>query len=168
MSHKLHCVRLGGSFVTSSIYIKDSSKYLFVFNSCIRGNKTIFLELCFRFSLFFMKIWKSIFYILAVTPWLFIISLMAFYIHAGRILDRPPNYNQPDPKELSIYYDYAPYIDFFASIWICSLMLWVVVSIIYLIVNRKKIEWLPLVMSGRGHFFGFLLLLSGIFEWYVD
>ena len=115
-----------------------------------------------------MKIWKSIFYMLAVTPWLFIISLMAFYIHAGRILDRPPNYNQPDPKELSIYEDYAPYIDFFGSIWICSLMLWVVLSIIYLIVNRKKIEWLPLIISGIGHFFGFLLLLSGIFEWYVD
>lgn len=115
-----------------------------------------------------MKIWKSIFYVIAVTPWLFIITLMGFYFHAGRLLGHSPSYGRPDPKELSIYDDYAPFINLFGSIWICCFMLWLVISIIYLIVNRKKIEWLPLVISGIGHFFGFLLLYSDILDWYVD
>jgi len=115
-----------------------------------------------------MKIWKSLFYFLAIIPLTFIVSLMTFYFKAGKVLGHAPSYNNPDPKELDIYKAYAPYVDWTADVWLCSLLVWFALTIIYLITMRRRIEWTPLIISGTGQIFGVLLLLSGIFEWYID
>ena len=115
-----------------------------------------------------MKIWKTIFYFLGVIPWTFIVSLMTFYFKAGQVLGHAPKYSNPDPKELDIYKYYAPYINWTAGIWLCSIVVWFILTIIYLIIMRKRIEWTPIIISGTGQFFAILLLLSGIFEWYID
>ncbi len=115
-----------------------------------------------------MKIWKILLYVLGVIPWAFTISLMAFYFHAGRVLGHSPSYNQPDPKELDIYMDYAPFIDVSVDIWLWSFVAWFMLSIVYLIVKRKDIQWAPIIIPAIGQFIAILLLLSGVFEWYID
>jgi hypothetical protein len=115
-----------------------------------------------------MKIWKTIFYFLAIIPWPFIVSIMTFYFKAGQVLGHGPSYNNPDPKELDIYKVYSPYVDWTAEVWGCSLLVWFALAITYLIIMRKRIEWTPLIISSTGQIFGILLLFSGIMEWYVD
>jgi hypothetical protein len=115
-----------------------------------------------------MKIWKTLFYFLAIIPWAFIVSLMTFYFKAGQVIGHAPSYNNPDPKELDIYKIYAPYVDWTAAIWGYSILVWFTFTIIYLIITRKRIEWTPLIISSIGQLSGFFLLLSGIFEWYID
>ena len=115
-----------------------------------------------------MKIWKALFYFLAIIPLAFIVLLMAFYFNAAQVHGHTPSYNNPDPKELDIYKAYAPYIDWTAEAFLYSLLVWFALTIIYLITMRRRIEWTPLIISGTGHVFGLLLLLSGIFEWYID
>ncbi|MES2617300.1 MAG: hypothetical protein V4613_05445 [Bacteroidota bacterium] len=115
-----------------------------------------------------MKIWKIIFYTLGVIPWSFIVTLMSFYYEAGNILGHAPTYDNPDPGELSIYKNYAPYIDFTAEVWLYSLILWIILCIVYIIAKRKEIQWTPIVISGIGQFWGIRLLFSDIFVWYID
>lgn len=112
-----------------------------------------------------MKIWRLIFYILAVIPWTFIAALLTFYIKANQVLGYPPTYNNPDPGKLAIYKEYAPYVDWTADVWLKSLLAWFILTIIYLFIMRKKIDWMPIFISGIGQYFGILLILSGIFEW---
>lgn len=115
-----------------------------------------------------MRIWKTLFYFLSILPWTFIASLLTFYFKAGQLLGHAPSYNNPDPKELDIYKVYAPYVYVTAEMWLCSLLVWFALVIIYLIIMRKRIEWTPVVMSGIGQTFGILLFLSGINEWFID
>ncbi|MBX3163066.1 MAG: hypothetical protein KF900_01180 [Bacteroidetes bacterium] len=119
-----------------------------------------------------MKTWKIIFYILGIIPCTFIISLLTFYFHAGLILGYLPSFSHPDPKELSIYKDYSPFVDWTGSMWLFSFIVWLFVTIAYIIkiriIDRNKIEWTSIIISGIGHFFGILLMFSEINEWYWD
>ena len=115
-----------------------------------------------------MKIWKIIFYLLGIIPWFFTVSLMKFYFHAEKILGYLPRYNMPDPKELNIYSDYAPFIYSFLLIWFYSFIVWLILTIVYLIINRKKINWSPIIFALIGNIIALLLCFSGIFEWFVD
>jgi hypothetical protein len=114
------------------------------------------------------KFWRIVFYALCVPPLLFMISLASFYSHAAKILGYSPSYDNPDPKTLSIYHRYQPYIDSTAEVWIWSFLIWFVVTGIYLILKRKQIDWTPLILSFFCHFFAVSLFLSGIMEWYAD
>lgn len=58
-----------------------------------------------------MSAWKTTFYLFAVPPVAFIVSLISFYIQATKILGHSPTYGRPDPKELYIYMDYAPVVN---------------------------------------------------------
>ena len=115
-----------------------------------------------------MKNWKIIFYILAIIPWTFIVSLLTFYFKAGEVLGHFPSYNQPDPKELSIYKDFSPIVNWTAGVWIYSFLAWLLMAIVYVALKRKNTEWKPIIVSGIGQFCGMLLLFSGITEWYMD
>lgn len=115
-----------------------------------------------------MKTWKIFLITSAIIPWPFIISLMTFYFHAGKILGHAPTYDNPDPKELMIYADYEPLINWSATIWLYSFLVWLILIILYLISNRKNIRWKWVLIGGTGHFFAIYLLFSGIFEWYID
>ena len=115
-----------------------------------------------------MKIWKTLFYFLAIFPWTFIVSLMTFYFKAVQVLGHAPSYNNPDPGKLDVYKIYAPYIDSTADIWLYSLLVWFTMTIVYLITMRKSTEWTPIIISGIGQIFGILLLFSEISEWYLD
>ncbi len=115
-----------------------------------------------------MKSWKILFYILGLIPLGFIISLLSFYFHAGRILGNLPRYNQPDPKELEIYSEYSPYIDLSGEVWIYSLLMWIISTILYLILKRRQISWTPVIVSTFGQACAIVLFLSGIMEWYAD
>jgi hypothetical protein len=115
-----------------------------------------------------MKIWKIIFYILGIIPWFCIVSLMTFYFHAGKILGYLPRYNMPDPKVLTIYNDYASFIRCSFAIWFYSFITCFILAIIYLIINRKKINPYPIIFAFIGNIIALRLLFSGIFEWFVD
>lgn len=115
-----------------------------------------------------MNYWKIIFWILGILPVGFVVSITSFYFEAGQILGRLPYYDHPDPKNLSIYADYSPYVDWTAEIWLASFPLWILLTIIYLIVNKKNLQWAPIVISGTLQVLGISILLSGIFEWYID
>ena len=115
-----------------------------------------------------MIIWRIIFYILGIIPWFFIVSLMTFYFHATKILGYLPRYNMPDPKELNIYSDYSSFIYWSLGIWFYAFLVWLLLTIIYLIVYRKNIKWNPVIFASIGNIIALLLVFSGIFEWFVD
>lgn len=115
-----------------------------------------------------MKNWKTYFYGLGTIPLIFSISLLTFYFHAGLILGRLPRYNQPDPKELGIYFDYLPIISLTGNIWIYSLIFWLLLTVVYLIAKRKQIIWKPIIISALGQVCAISLFLSGVMEWYAD
>jgi len=115
-----------------------------------------------------MKIWKIIFYLLGTIPWFFIVSLITFYFHAEKILGYFPRYYFPDPKELSIYSNYSPFINCSFGIWFYSFFVWLFVTIIYLIINRKKINWHFVIFAFIGNIISLILVFSKIFEWYID
>ena len=101
-------------------------------------------------------------------PWFFIVSLMTFYFHAGKILGDLPRYNMPDPKVLSIYSDYSSFIYCSLGVWFYSFIVWLLLTIIYLAINRKKIDWYSVIFAFMGNIISLILCFSGIFEWFVD
>ena len=115
-----------------------------------------------------MKYWNIIFCILGILPLGFVIPILLFYFHAGQLLGRLPRYNQPDPKELDIYSDYSPLVDLTGKIWLISFPVWLILTITYLIFRRKHIQWTPIAISGALQLLGIIILLSGIFQWYID
>lgn len=115
-----------------------------------------------------MTRWKIVFYVMGVLPWGFIVSLLSFYIRAKEILGYAPRYNQPDPGNLDIYSHYAPYIDFTMGIWLYSFIAWILLTIVYLIAQRKQLQLMPVIVSLFGQICAVMLVVSGIFEWYVD
>ena len=114
------------------------------------------------------KRWKAFLWILGILPIGFISSILTFYFHAGQILGRLPHYNMPDPKELSIYADYSPFINFGLGIWLISFPIWLIFIIAYLIIQRKSINWLPIIIGGIIQIIAIRILFSGIIEWYAD
>lgn len=118
-------------------------------------------------NLLAMKTWKIILITFGIIPWPFIISLSAFFFHAGNLLDHSPTYGNPDPKDLAIYADYSPFIDISLLLWIYSFLAWLLV-ILFLILSRKKISWNSVIYGAFSHLFALALFFSGVFEWYVD
>jgi hypothetical protein len=116
----------------------------------------------------FMKNWKITFIILGLIPYGFIISLLTFYFHAGIFLGRLPSYNQPDPKELSFYSSYYPFIQTTLEISLLTIFIWTAVSITYLILNRKSVVWRPVIHSSVGQAIAIVLFYSEIMNWYLD
>lgn len=119
-----------------------------------------------------MLFWKIAFFLVGLIPWGFIVTLYAFYYRAWDVLGRAPGYNHPDPKELAIYSDYAPYINGFAEIWSWSMLGWIGMIMIYLVMffvlKWKKFSWGPIAFGMLSHICGFLVLFTGVFEWYMD
>ena len=115
-----------------------------------------------------MRNWKVIFYILGTIPWTFIVSLLAFYFNAEKVLGYFPRYAYPDPKSLSIYEDYSPFINWTIGIWIISFLAWLLLVIVYIALKRNNTKWKLIIVSGIGHSCGILLFLSEITNWYLD
>ena len=115
-----------------------------------------------------MKYWRFVFWLLGIFPIGFGISILSFYFHAGLILGRLPHYNQPDPKELDIYGNYSPFVNWTLEIWFWSFLIWLIISILYLIITRKEINWRPILISGTTQMWAILIFFSPVLEWYVD
>lgn len=114
------------------------------------------------------KIFYSGSLILGSVPWFFSISILVFYLHAYKILGNLPYYNSPDPKELYIYNFYSPYINFGYSLWLLSIIPFIIFVAFFIKYSKKK---LPL----KFFFFAFIsqivsiaLFFSEIFNWYND
>lgn len=108
-----------------------------------------------KFSLFF----------LGAVPLALVLSLLAFYFHAGNILGHLPKYNFPDPKELSIYSNYAVLIDFLGVIWSYSFFIWLFVVIIS---TNKKIHGKFIIFGLLAHSSAILIIFSEVMNWYMD
>ncbi len=114
-----------------------------------------------------MKYWKFVFILLAVIPGIYVIALLAYYVHATIILGYAPYYNHPDPKTLSIYTSYSQtiYGTFQASFYL--LPVWCLVSFMYL--GRYKKENVNYILLGSIiYLMAYLLFKSEIFEWFLD
>ncbi len=115
-----------------------------------------------------MKYWKLAFLVLGILPLTFATSILSFYFHAGQILGRLPSYNTPDPKDLEIYSDYSPIIDLLGQIWAYSFIVWIIVSIVYMIIKRNKINFKPIIISAIGQIIVLIIFFSEIIKWYAD
>ena len=115
-----------------------------------------------------MKYWSTSIYGLGIIPLMFIISLLAFYFHAALIIGRFPTYGHPDPKSLEIYDIYSPIVHLASAVWLCSLILWLIIIVTYVITKRKQIIWKPVIMGFLAHVFATFLILSRVMEWFVD
>ncbi|MBA5629771.1 hypothetical protein [Moheibacter lacus] len=115
-----------------------------------------------------MKNWNRIFYGLGILPWVALIPLLTFYFHAAIILRRLPSYNYPDPKDLDFYESYRKIIDPTSDLWGYSFLLWIILLIIYSILQRKKFNWKPIIFSGFGHLMVIFQFFNGVIGWYID
>ena len=85
-----------------------------------------------------MKNWKITFYLFAVSPVLYVVSLFTFNFHSAIQLGFFPSYSQPDPKEIEVYEIYQPIILTFGNIWLVSLLIWIPLVLIYWLIYLKK------------------------------
>ena len=115
-----------------------------------------------------MKPWKTLFYGLGIIPYVFVLSVMTFYLHAGWMLGQLPRYDHPDPQELGIYSWYSPVIDITSEIWLFSLLAWLIAVIVYVNIRKRKAKWSPVIFSAAGQVTALLLLVSWIMTWYMD
>lgn len=116
-----------------------------------------------------MKISKILLYSLGAFPLTFVVSLMSFYLHAKHELGYAPTPGEPDPKELSIYIDYYPFIHWTGTIWLFSFLVWVTIIMVYLAkYGRKTATFASVIFSCIGQFCGIGLLLTDIIIWYWD
>jgi len=112
--------------------------------------------------------WRTFFKVFGLLPLLYCVALLSFYFHAAIVLGKFPMYGQPDPKELSFYWVYAPVIIFTGSIWLYSIILGLITTLVNLVINRKKISWKPIILSALCHIGAVALFLSWILEWFAD
>ncbi len=122
----------------------------------------------FQFQIDSMKPLKFSLFILTIIPWVFMILLVIFYFHAGNILGHAPSYDNPDPGNLDIYSNYAPFIFSAALISAYAVPLWFILILVYVIIKQKNSN---LKLIGMGMFTYLCLIftfLSGIFEWFLD
>ncbi len=112
--------------------------------------------------------WKLLFIVLGIIPFGFIIPLLTLYINACIELGYYPTYNNPASNHLFVYKYYSPIINSSGEMWICSLLIWVLISIIYIIIKRKNIKWKLILFSSIGQVLAIILFLSGIMEWFMD
>ena len=111
---------------------------------------------------------KIVFYVAAIIPWGFAISIIAFYVHASILLGRFPTYANPDPKDLSIYSFYGYIINLFLVTWFLSFLIWLIAFIVFLAKNKiveYKKQLLPVFL---GHLVCIAIFISRIFNWYID
>jgi|SRR5574344_1056857 hypothetical protein len=107
-------------------------------------------------------------YVLGSIPYVYILSFLAFYFHAGVHLDRLPTTNSPDPKELPFYSVYEPIVNTTGHIWLFSLFAWLIFSAIFIFESKKRIQWKPIIFSAIGHLTAVIMLFSTIVEWFAD
>ena len=82
-----------------------------------------------------MKVWKIVFSVIGIIPWIFIISLLVFYVHADSILGYWPVYDNPDPAELNISNWYSQVVIVATVAWYFSFPAFVFLAIIYMILK---------------------------------
>jgi len=110
----------------------------------------------------------TLIYFLGIVPWLYNISLTAFYIQASLILKRFPEIDDPDPKSFSIYYTCNKIIGISFDYWIVSFIVWLALCLLFCfqnynnMINRKRV-----IICSIGHIYALFLLFS-IMGWYVD
>ena len=115
-----------------------------------------------------MKNWKITFYLFAVSPVLYVVSLFTFYFHSAIQLGFFPSYSQPDPKEIEVYEIYQPIILTFLNIWFVSLLIWIPLVLIYWLNYLKKTIWKPILISAICFLIAFLSIFTGVTEWFAD
>ena len=115
-----------------------------------------------------MKPWKTLFYGLGIIPYVFVASVITFYLHAGWILGQLPRYDNPGPGELGIYSWYSPIINVASEIWLFSLLAWLIALLAYVNIKKQQVKWVPIIFSASGQVIAFLLLISGIMTWYMN
>lgn len=115
-----------------------------------------------------MKLWSAYLYVLGLFALLYVVSLLGFYFNAALILGKFPVYGNPDPKELSFYWVYAPIVILTGSLWLFTIMPWFFSVGIYLVVKRNEIDWKTIILSAICQIGAIALLFSGISEWFAD
>lgn len=115
-----------------------------------------------------MKNWKTILYILAIAPLLYTFLLFIFYIHSTIELGFFPKYNNPDPKQVTLYHIYEPIIVAVGSIGLISLILWIPLVLIYWIRFNKRTKWKPVIYGLFSFLIAILSIFTSITEWFAD
>ena len=119
-----------------------------------------------------MKVWKYTYYTLSIIPWPFIIGLLMFYFHAWYILGHAPTYNYFELRKLSMIDGYyVAIIVLSMCAYTASFCFWFLLSIFYILLLKKEIEWKLLVSSAVGQLLALYLLISDIggwFSWVLD
>ena len=119
-------------------------------------------------NLIHYKKWNIIFYVLAFMAALFVVLLVAFYIHAGFIVGHLPIASLNDPKNFSIYRLYAPFIWTSAALLTVLFPSGLVLLPVYFISKRKPILWKPICLFVSAYGLAFAMLFTDIFVWFLD
>ena len=121
-----------------------------------------------RYLIPLKRILTVLLYITGISPFPFVISILAFYFHAENVLGHFPTYDNPDPKLLREYDTYNRIIEPSFSIWFFGLALWLVIVITYMILFKSKLKPLPLIIGVLAHITAIAVIFSEILNWYMD
>jgi hypothetical protein len=108
------------------------------------------------------KLWNIAFNILGFFPLLFIISLLAFYIHYSIILGQ--NILSILPINLDIHNVYQGIIIYSYIFSFFSLIVWIITSLAYFTKKKNVIAWKPIIINLLLYSAFVILALSKIME----
>ena len=98
----------------------------------------------------------------------FTVSLFMFGNKAYKVLGHMPIYNHPDPKTLAFYERYEPVITGYGSLWLMSLISWLLLAIMTLYITRRKLLWQPVLLGTFGHTIALVIFAGSLMEWFAD
>ena len=107
-------------------------------------------------------------YLLSISSLVYIVSIIAFYLHAKSVLGYFPTFDNPDPGRLVAYKTYTTIIEPSFKIWAICLLVWTLLVLLIILTNRKFISSRHIVLSSIGHIIALTITFSPIFGWYVD
>lgn len=113
------------------------------------------------------KFWNITFYAFAFFPMVFIIALLAFYIHAGFISEYKnlSGINLFGFKLLDLY-QYSIICSWVGSVF--SFLPFLIIVFLYYIKFKKAVTWKPILITLVIYFIALALVFSSLFEFAFD
>ena len=114
-----------------------------------------------------LKSLKVAFYVLAFFPFIFIISLLTFYTHAG-LINGYRNISGINPFEFKLYdvYQYCIIYGWIGTVF--SFFAWIIVAFFYCRKSENGVKWKPVLITLSVYLVALILALSKIMEFAMD
>lgn len=115
-----------------------------------------------------MKAWKIILLSLSSLPLIFAAFIFIFFVHTAAELGSGPHYGQTDSALYDISQHYLTAIQVTLIVAMFSVFAAAGAIPLYLLFNRKNIQWWPVAACVLSYAIGWLALNTDTMEWILD